>query len=83
MGSVLWLVLREVLAVVGLGLIAGVPCAYVLSRFVSSELFGVTPTDLWTYIAATAVLSLVGAVSGFVPARRASAIDPIKALRYE
>lgn len=82
-GRVLWLVLREVLALVGVGLMAGVPFAYLLSRYVSSQLFGVTPTDLWAYIAAVAVLGLVGAVSGFVPARRASAIDPIKALRYE
>ena len=82
-GSVLWLVLREVLALVGLGLMAGVPCAYLLSRYVSSQLFGVTPTDLWTYTAAIAVLGLVGALSGFIPARRASAIDPIRALRHE
>jgi predicted permease len=82
-GSVLWMVLREVLLLLGAGLAAGVPCAYLLSRYVSSQLFGVTPTDIWTCSSAIAVLGLVAAISGFVPARRASAIDPIQALRYE
>ena len=80
---VLWLVMREVLLLLAGGLFAGVPAAYLLSRYVSSELFGVTPADAWTAAAAIAVLGLVAAVSGFVPARRASAIDPLTALRYE
>jgi predicted permease len=81
--QVLWLVLREALILLGAGLLAGVPCAYLLSRFVSAQLFGVTPTDLWTCVTAIAILGLVAAASAFVPARRASAIDPITALRYE
>ena len=81
--SVLWLVIREVLILLGGGLIVGVPSAYLLSRYVSSELFGVTPTDVWTGVAASALLGLIALVSGFVPARRASGIDPIAALRYE
>ncbi len=80
---VLWLVMREVLILLGTGLIAGVPCAYLLSRYVSSQLFGVTPLDVWTGAASMAVLGLVALLSGFAPARRASAIDPITALRYE
>jgi predicted permease len=81
--SVLWLVLREMLILLGAGLIVGVPSAYVLSRYVSSQLFGVTPTDVWTGAAAMALLGMMALVSGLVPARRASAIDPIAALRYE
>ncbi len=81
--SVLWLVLREVLVLLGVGLGVGVPCAYLLSRYVSSQLFGVMPNDAWTYAAAITILGLAAAVSGFVPARRASTIDPITALRYE
>ncbi len=81
--EVLWLVLREVLLLVGAGLAAGVPLALLLSRYVASQLFGVTPTDVWTCASAIGVLGLVGAVSAFVPARRASAIDPVRALRYE
>lgn len=82
-GPVLWLVMRETLILVGVGLMAGVPCAYLLGRYVSSRLFGVTPVDVWTFATAIAVLGLVAAISGFLPARRASAIDPIVALRYE
>lgn len=82
-GPVVWLVLRETLILVGTGLAAGLPCAYLLGRYVSSRLFGVTPLDLWTFASAIAVLGLAAAVSGFVPARRASTIDPIAALRYE
>ncbi len=81
--SVLWLVLREMLILLGGGLIIGVPSAYILSRYVSAELFGVTPTDVWTGVAASALLGLIALASGFVPARRASSIDPIAALRYE
>jgi predicted permease len=81
--SVLWLVLREVMVLLGVGLGTGIPCAYLLSRYVSSQLFGVTPTDLWTCAAAIAILGTAAIVSGFVPARRASTINPITALRYE
>jgi predicted permease len=81
--SVLRLVLREMLILLGGGLIVGVPSAYVLSRYVSSQLFGVTPTDVWTATAAIALLGLMALASGLVPALRASAIDPITALRYE
>ena len=81
--EVLWLVLREVLVLLSVGLAAGIPCAYLLSRYVSSQLFGVAPADVWTGVGAVAVLALVAAIAGFVPARRASAIDPITALRYE
>jgi predicted permease len=80
---VLWLVLREVLILLGVGLMTGVPAAYLLSRYVSSQLFGVTPEDVWTGAAAIGVLGLVALLSGLVPARRASTIDPITALRYE
>jgi len=82
-GSVLWLVVREMLILLGGGLIVGVPSAYVLTRYVSSQLFGVTQTDVWTGVAAIALLGLMALASGLVPAQRASAIDPIAALRYE
>jgi predicted permease len=81
--SVLWLVLREVTILLGAGLVVGIPCAYALSRYVSSQLFGVSPTDMWTCAAAIAVLCAAAALSGLLPARRASTIDPLTALRYE
>lgn len=82
-GSVVWLVMREVLRLLVLGLAAGVPCAYLLGRYVSSQLFGVKPADLPAAAAALAILAAVALAAGFLPARRASVIDPIQALRYE
>jgi len=81
--AVLWMVLKEALGPLGIGLAVGIPCAYWLSRYVSSQLFGVAPTDLWTALAASVILAAVVAGAGLLPARRASAIDPVQALRHE
>jgi predicted permease len=62
--SVQWLVVRDVLILLVVGLSAGIPCAYFLSRYVSSQLFGIAATDVWTYIAAVVVLGVMAAASG-------------------
>lgn len=82
-GQVVWMVMREALLLLGIGLAIGAPAAFALSRLVTSQLFSVSPADGGTAVLALAVLSLVAAGAGFLPARRASAIDPIRALRYE
>jgi len=82
-GAVLWMVLKEALDLLGIGLAVGIPCAYLLSRYVSSQLFGVAPTDSGTAAIAAAILAAVAAGAGLLPARRASSIDPIQALRHE
>ena len=81
--GVLWMVVRQVLVWLGMGVAIGIPVAWVASRFVSSMLFGVKGTDPWTIGAATATLTVAGLVAGFLPAWRASRVDPMVALRYE
>jgi ABC-type antimicrobial peptide transport system permease subunit len=75
--------MREVLLLVGLGLTVGIPAALALGRFISSQLYGVKASDPWVAGIAVILLSLIAAMAGLVPARRASRIDPLVALRYE
>jgi predicted permease len=82
-GEVVWMVLREALVLLAAGLAIGVPAALLLSKYVSKVLFDVQPNDLGTVAMALLVLSVVAAIAGFLPARRASSIDPMTALRYE
>lgn len=81
--SVVWLVMREVLLLLAGGLVIGIPAAYLVSRYVSSQLFNVQPADPLSASAAVAILTLVALGAGFLPAKRASGIDPMQALRYE
>jgi ABC-type antimicrobial peptide transport system permease subunit len=83
LASVVWMVLREALGMLAIGLVAGIGCSLALSRFVAAQLFGLRAVDTSTYVAAIALLSVVAVVSSFMPARRASAIDPLTTLRYE
>jgi ABC-type antimicrobial peptide transport system permease subunit len=80
---VVWLVMREVLLLLGLGLAVGIPASLALGRFISAQLYGVKENDPWVGGIAVIVLSLIAAIAGLVPARRASRIDPLLALRYE
>ena len=82
-GNVIWLVMREVLLLVAIGVIAGVTASLALTRVVQSQLFGLTPHDPLTLGLATAVLALVACAAGYIPAFRASRLDPMAALRYE
>jgi predicted permease len=81
--GVVWLVMKEVLLLLGIGLAIGLPAAIGLGRLVGSQLYGIEADDPWMAIATTAVLAFVSAAAGFIPARRASQIDPNLALRYE
>ena len=82
-GRVIWMVMREVLLLLAIGLAVGVPAAVALGRFVSTQLFDIKPNDPWLAVSTVAVLALVSAAAGLIPAHRASRIDPILALRYE
>jgi predicted permease len=81
--TVVWLVLREVAFLTLVGVAVGVPGAIALSQWVKSQLFGIAPTDPVTIAIAAAVLTGVGLLAGYIPARRASRVQPILALRYE
>jgi len=81
--EVLWMVIRHVLILLGVGVAIGLPAAWACSQLVSSMLFAVKVTDLWTITAATLTLTAAGLAAGFLPAWRASRVDPMVALRYE
>jgi predicted permease len=81
--SVVWLIMREVLLLAGVGILVGAPTAWFLSRLVESQLFGVKPADPPTILLAMLGIGAVAAISGYLPARRATGIDPIRALPWE
>jgi predicted permease len=81
--DIAWMILRETLLLIVVGLALGVPTALFSARLVSSQLFGLNPSDPVTLIGAAVILSVVALLAGFVPARRASRVNPLVALRYE
>ncbi len=81
--SVKNMIVRQGMTLTLVGVVVGVGSAYLLSRFVSSFLFGVTATDPLIFVAVPLVLSAVALLAVWLPARRASRIDPIIALRAE
>jgi predicted permease len=82
-GSVIWLVMREVLLLLAIGLAVGIPAAMALGRFVSAQLYGIESHDPMIAGSTVVLLTLVSAAAGLIPAYRASRIDPILALRHE
>jgi ABC-type antimicrobial peptide transport system permease subunit len=82
-GDVMRQVLVESMILVAIGVAIGVAGSLGAGRFVSTLLFGLRPTDMLTIAAATALMIAVSALAGFLPARRASRVDPMVALRYD
>jgi predicted permease len=82
-GRVVWMVLREVLLLIFAGFAIGVPTALATSKFVGSFLYGMKPNDPRALMAAAVILLTAAVIAGYAPARRASRIDPIAALRHE
>jgi predicted permease len=78
-----WMVAHEVLILISIGVAIGVPVTLAGDRLVSNMLFGLRPTDPVTVASAIIVLLAVAAIAGYLPARRASLVDPMVALRYE
>jgi ABC-type antimicrobial peptide transport system permease subunit len=81
--SLIWLVMKEVLFLLVIGLAVGVPSAMALGRYVSTQLYGIQSGDPWIATSTIFLLAMVAAAAGMIPAHRASRIEPILALRFE
>jgi predicted permease len=82
-GSVVWMMVRETLIVIAIGGLLGTIASIAVSGFVASQLFGVAPRDPATILVSLLVLMAITLTAGYLPARRASRIDPVAALRVE
>ncbi|MGA3205974.1 MAG: FtsX-like permease family protein, partial [Bryobacteraceae bacterium] len=82
-GNVVWLVMKEVLVLVSVGIVLGLGASWGLTRYVQKELYGIQPNDLTSIILATIGIACVALAAGYVPARRATRVDPLRALRWE
>jgi predicted permease len=77
------LVVRDVALIIGIGLAAGAWAAAAAGRLIKSVLFETGPADPWIFVSAAAVLAVIALAAAYVPVRRATAVDPMIALRYE
>jgi predicted permease len=82
-GDILNLVLREILILIGIGVAFGLPSIWAVKRIVAAQLFGISALDPLAIFGATFVLASVAVVAGYVPARWASRVDPMRALHYD
>lgn len=82
-GDVLQLILRQGVVVIAIGLAVGLVAAFALTRFLRSMVFEVSVSDPLTFVAITLLLLFVGLLACYIPARRATKVDPLVALRYE
>jgi putative ABC transport system permease protein len=82
-GDVLRMVIRQGLSIASVGIALGIAGALALGRALSAYLYGVSSTDLATYAIVAALVLAVAGIAAFLPARRASRVDPLIALRYE
>jgi predicted permease len=82
-GGALWLVLRDACVMIGAGTAIALPCVAALGRLVESQLFGVKPTDPATIAAATMLLTVAALCAAYIPAHRASTMNPTDALRFD
>jgi ABC-type antimicrobial peptide transport system permease subunit len=80
---VLNLVVGQGMRLVGIGLLLGLTGAWLLSRVLTSQLFGVSARDPFTYLAVAALLGVVALTASYLPARRALRVDPMTSLRSE
>jgi len=81
--DVIWMVMKEVLILIAIGIGAALPLAFGLTGFVKAQLYGIAPYDPLSMVLATLGIGLVALTAGYVPARRATRVDPMRALRWD
>jgi ABC-type antimicrobial peptide transport system permease subunit len=81
--SVMWLVLKESLVLLGAGIAIGIPSALAVTRLLKSQLFGLKANDPITFAGAVFTVCMVTLLAAYFPALRATKVDPMVALRYE
>jgi ABC-type antimicrobial peptide transport system permease subunit len=81
--NVVWLIMREVLILMAIGVAVGLPASFLLTKLVQSQLYGVEAHDPWTIALAVVLIAVIAAIAGFAPGRRATRIHPMDALRCE
>ena len=77
------MVLRKGLGLVAVGVVIGMCASFALTRFLASQIWGVSPTDPWTFGSVIALIVVAGLLACYMPARRAMKVDPMAALRQE
>jgi ABC-type antimicrobial peptide transport system permease subunit len=82
-GDVVWLVMKEVVVLVAAGIGIGLPLAWGLTKLVKTQLYGITPNDPISIALATLGIAFVALMAGYLPALRATRVDPMRALRWE
>jgi putative ABC transport system permease protein len=82
-GRIVWDVLGLGLRLAGIGLVVGLAAAFAATRLLSSLLYGVCPTDAITFVVVSLALLTVALIASYLPARRATRVDPLTALRYD
>ncbi len=82
-GKIAWLVIRQSFVLVMVGTVMGLTAAFALTRVMSSLLYGVSATDLTTFVILPLVIGLAALIASYFPARRAASVDPTVALRSD
>ena len=81
--SILKMILAKGAQLIAAGIVIGLSASYALTRFLASQIWGVSVTDPWTFAAVVTLIALVGLTACYIPARRAARVDPMIALRYD